>query len=122
MRWALALSTAISVLAACGDSSAPAPDVPNPIPRIEPSPTFERGGAAQPITVRGSNFVANSVVRVNGADRVTQFISSSELRASLTTDDAAQIQLIDITVFNPPPSGGTSNIVRVTIEAPVVLV
>ena len=41
------------------------------------------------MTVNGTGFVASSVVRWNGADRVTTFVSSTQLRAAISAPDLA---------------------------------
>lgn len=59
------------------------------------------------LTVKGSSFTQNSVVRWNGQDRPTTFISSTELTANLPGSDAIPGSNNTITVFDPV--GGVSN-------------
>ena len=66
------------------------------------------GGAAFTLTVNGSGFVASSVVRWNGANRPTTFISASQLQAAIDAGDLAAAGTVPVTVFTPPPGGGTS--------------
>jgi hypothetical protein len=83
----------------------------NPVPTttsIAPT-TRTMGGGAFTLTIDGTNFVGNSVVRVNGAARTTTFVSSTELTASIPATDTAATGTRSITVFNPTPGGGTSN-------------
>ena len=47
------------------------------------------GGAAITLTVNGSGFVASSVVRWNGANRPTTFVSASQLQAVIDAGDLA---------------------------------
>ena len=47
------------------------------------------GGPAFTLTVSGSNFVSNSTVRWNGANRTTTFVSSSQLTAAIPAADIA---------------------------------
>jgi hypothetical protein len=54
-------------------------------------------------------------VRVNGADRSTQFISATELRATLPASDFASSVPIQVVVFNPSPGGGLSNVATLTV-------
>ena len=65
------------------------------------------GGAAFTLTVDGSAFTSGSIVRWNGANRVTTFTSSSRLRASIPASDLAVIGAAQVTVFDPV-SGQTS--------------
>jgi 6-phosphogluconolactonase (cycloisomerase 2 family) len=67
------------------------------------------GGAAFTLTVNGSYFVANSVVRWNGTDRPTAFVSSSQITAQIPASDIASTGTAAITVFNPGAGGGTAN-------------
>ncbi len=60
------------------------------------------------ITATGTNFVASSVVRWNGQDRVTTFGSSTQLTAQILASDVAAIGSATVTVFTPAPGGGTS--------------
>jgi hypothetical protein len=97
---------------------------PNPVPVITAlSPNAVTAGSGQfTLTVTGSNFVQNSVVRFNGQDRLTVFVSSTELRATITAGDVLNGGSAAITVFNPAPAGGLSNSLTLTINfaAPVI--
>ena len=81
------------------------------------------GGAAFTLTVNGSNFLASSVVRWNGTDRATTYVSASQLRAAISASDVASAGTALITVFNPPPGGGTSTALPFAIsQAPSLAV
>jgi len=83
----------------------------NPVPAttsLSPASATE-GGAAFTLTVNGSNFIAGSVVRWNGLDRTTTYVSSTQLTASITAADIATAGTASVTVFNPAPGGGISN-------------
>jgi M6 family metalloprotease-like protein len=67
------------------------------------------------LKVYGSDFYSNSVVRWNGLDRTTYYISPTELHALITGLDMAALtagpdHTADVTVFNPQPGGGESPI------------
>ena len=66
------------------------------------------GGPTFTLTVNGSNFVAGSVVRWNGSDRATTYVSASQLTASINSIDIASAGSATVTVFNPAPGGGAS--------------
>jgi hypothetical protein len=74
------------------------------------------GGAGFMLTVEGSGFNSGSIVKWNGADRATAFVSTTRLTASIPASDLSPAGTASITVFNPPPGGGTSNtrIFRIT--------
>jgi uncharacterized protein (TIGR03437 family) len=87
------------------------------------SPSTIVGGSAITLTVNGSGFYASSVVQWNGANRPTSFVSSSQLTAAIPATDTAAPGTAKVTVTSPPPGGGTSNAVNITItanSAPVV--
>jgi len=94
--------------------------IANPVPTITsltPVST-NAGGAAFTLAVNGTSFVSGAKVRWNGADRVTNFASSSLLLASISASDIANVGTAWITVFNPSPGGGASNSVTFSIAAP----
>jgi Tol biopolymer transport system component len=74
------------------------------------------------LTVSGTNFVSTSVVRWNGADRVTTFVSKNQIQATVPASEVAAIGTASITVFNPAPGGGASNSFDFSIENPRPLV
>ncbi|HWQ32609.1 MAG TPA: hypothetical protein VNQ79_06980 [Blastocatellia bacterium] len=84
---------------------------PNPVPVIGSiAPGSVAAGAADTtLTITGTNFVESSVVRWNGLDRATTFVSSTELKALIPETDLVAPAMATITVFNPPPEGGLSN-------------
>jgi subtilisin family serine protease len=90
-------------------------DSPTPsLTSVSPA-TISAGTPNLSLTVNGSGFVYGSVVRWNGADRATTYVSASELRASIPDSDIASAGTAGITVFNPPPAGGLSASLPVTI-------
>jgi hypothetical protein len=60
------------------------------------------------LQVAGTGFVPGSSVRVNGAGRVTTFVSPTRLVARIPASDLATPGLASITVVNPAPGGGPS--------------
>lgn len=70
--------------------------------------TSQTGGPDFTLTVNGSNFVSNSVVRWEGLDRATTFVSNTQLQAAISAADIATPGNRQVTVFNPAPGGGTS--------------
>ena len=66
--------------------------------------------------IKGSYFIRQSVVRWNGGDRPTMFISGTELEAKIPAEDLKRAGAAQVTVFNPAPGGGTSDIITFTIS------
>lgn len=90
---------------------------PNPIPSlvsISPN-SATAGGPAFTLTVNGSGFVNGSVVRWNGSNRATTFVSGAQLTAQISATDIAAAGAASVTVFNPTPGGGLSNPLTFTI-------
>jgi subtilisin family serine protease len=65
---------------------------------LSPS-SIAAGSAAFTLTANGSGFTSTSVVRWNGADRATTFVSASQLRASIAAADVATAGTASVTVF-----------------------
>jgi len=106
-----------------GGSSAPltftinAP-VGNPVPQtttINPT-NFLEGGTAFLLTVTGNSFLPTSVVRWNGVDRATAYVSDSQLQATIPDTDIAAAGTAQVSVFTPAPGGGLSNSQTFTID------
>lgn len=77
------------------------------------------------INVNGRGFASSSIVRWNGADRLTSFINSNMLSVNITAADLSVAGTASVTVFNPPPQGGptgsTSNALTFTVLESVPL-
>ena len=73
------------------------------------------GSAAFTLTVNGVNFENGSVVRWNGVDRTTAFVSASQVTASIPGSDLASLGTASVTVFNGVSGGGVSNTVAFNI-------
>ena len=67
------------------------------------------------ITVNGTNFIATSAVSFNGNPRATQFISASQLTATVLASDVATGGSINVKVSNPSPGGGVSGTATFTV-------
>ena len=86
------------------------------------SPTFvTTGGPALTLTVSGSNFVSGSKVRWNGSDRVTTFVSATQLRANILAADVATAGSVPVTVFNPDGSLSNAMIFEIRSPQPAVI-
>jgi hypothetical protein len=94
----------------------------NPVPLInQPLVPDARkpGGAGFTLRVNGTGFVSSSVVNWNGRPRTTTFVSDSELKAIILASDVAKDSTASVTVFNPRPGGGTSNVAFFPIALPI---
>jgi hypothetical protein len=93
-----------------GTSNAQILSVNNPVPTTTSiSPTSKITGSAEfEITINGTNFVSDSIVNFNGSSRVTTYISSTELTATILATDLTIADNFNITVTNSTPGGGTS--------------
>lgn len=80
------------------------------------APSVRAAGDPQfPLTVNGSGFSTCSVVRLDGSDRATTYVSPTQLTALITATDQAAGATRTVTVFTPAPGGGTSNGQTLTI-------
>ena len=77
------------------------------------------GSAAASVIVRGSNFVADSKIRWNDADRATIYVSDTELRFVIPFSDLLTPGNNRITVSSPAPGGGISNEANFAVLYPV---
>ncbi len=111
-------------MAGCGGGGGTTPiPIGNPVPQVNSlSPSSATvGGAGFNLTVNGSGFVTTSVVRWNGSDRPTTFLSNVQLRAAIPDTDIAAVGSAQVTVFNPSPGGGVSAAATFSINPPPVL-
>jgi hypothetical protein len=60
------------------------------------------------------------MVRWNGADRVTTFVSGSQLRAAVAASDIAAAGAVPVGVFTAAPGGGTSATQTLTVTAATI--
>lgn len=93
----------------------------NPIPFINQPlvpDAVAPDGPAFTLTVNGTGFVSGAIVNWNGTGLVTTFVSASELTATVPATDIAIAGTGTVTVTNPTPGGGTSNIQYVSVAYP----
>ena len=104
-----------------GGLSAPdtfAVEFPQPvISALSPDSAFTGSGFT--LTVVGTRFMPQAVVRWNGNTRTTTFVSATKLQAAIPASDVATSGSPMITVVHPPPGGGSSAAVAFRVrEAP----
>ena len=85
------------------------------IVNIEPR-TVPAGSSEVSLTVTGGNFLPESLVRFNGDDRPTTFVTVTQLTVRIPASDLASPGEAQVTVFNPPPGGGSSDAAVLRIQ------
>ncbi|MGH8719484.1 MAG: IPT/TIG domain-containing protein, partial [Burkholderiales bacterium] len=84
-----------------GGSAPPPPPPPSDPTLTSLSPnSATAGGPAFTLTVNGSNFVSALVVRWNGVNRPTTFVSATQLTAAIPATDIASAGTAQVTVAN----------------------
>ena len=84
------------------------------------SPALVQAGSTPfQITVTGSGFNSASTVEINGAAKLTTYVSSTQLTATVDAPLVANYGWAGVTVSNPAPGGGVSNVTPLTIYAVV---
>jgi hypothetical protein len=95
---------------------------PYPVPTLTsltPAPAV--AGLPATLTINGTGFVSSSVVRWNGANRTTTYVSATQVRINVPASDVASVGTAQLSVFNPSPGGGLSNLASLDIvPAPVL--
>ncbi len=90
----------------------------NPLPTVATASASVASVAAGAVvlTVKGSDFVADSAVQWNGANCATRFVSASRLEALVPVRLLGRQRRGQVQVVNPEPGGGASNAVVVTLD------
>lgn len=114
-RQTLLCAMLLGLLSVLSSAQAPVPFVSQPLVPDATAP----GGPDFTLTVNGVGFVSNSVVQWNKTALVTQFISGTRLTAIVPAADIATLSTADVTVVNPAPGGGVSNLAFFTVTANV---
>ena len=81
---------------------------------INPQTVF-RGTATFELTVNGTNFAEGFIVRWNGQNRPTTFVSSVQLKAQISSSDLQSAGQFPITVVNPNNGGIISSSVSINV-------
>ena len=102
-----------------GVSNAAEFTVNNPLPLLTSlsPPQATVGGSWFTLTVHGSKFVPGSFARWDGQARDTTYVSGTELRAAIASEDIDTAGQFEVTVVNPAPGGGVSGPVGFPIAA-----
>jgi hypothetical protein len=90
-----------------------------PVPTITSvAPTPAMALSAFTLTVTGTGFYPTSVIRWNGVDRPTTYVSATSLTAAIPASDVPVPGTASIVVVNPTPGGGASAAKSLTVQAP----
>ena len=98
----------------------------NPTPPVSPNPSpviysispnsVNAGSESITVTITGAGFVPNSLAEKNNSYRSTGYTDSNNLTMTLNASDLATPGSYLITVSNPAPGGGTSNVEYLTVK------
>ena len=102
--------------AATFNIAAPGQNPPPTITQLAPaSANLGSVGSEWTLAVIGTNFVDGIQGQWNGVTRPTTFVSTSEVRLSLSAADLLAPGTASVVVENPAPGGGLSNVATFTI-------
>ncbi len=92
----------------------------NPVPTITSlNPvTITAGSPPFLLTVTGAQFVNGSTIHWNGTALATTVMSSTQLQATIDTENILITGTVSVTVTNPAPGGGLSNVLTFFVEGP----
>jgi C1A family cysteine protease len=90
---------------------------PHPVPQLlSTSPSrVPAGSPGFTLILKGTGFTPVSVVRWNGTARTTTYISPEEVSAVVPSSDISLPGTATVTVYNPPPGGGVSTGIPLSI-------
>jgi len=113
LAWANAAGGPVTVTARNGvftDTSQVTVYAENPVPiltSVDPQQVVA-GSASLILTVTGSGFVPTSRVRLEGTDLETSYLAANRLEANVPAAWLGELAVLEVSVYNPPPGGGTS--------------
>ncbi len=93
----------------------------NPVPLVNQPlvpDAVAPGGSGFTLTVNGTGFVSGAVVNWDETGLVTTFVSESQLTATVPAADISAAGTGSVTVTNPTPGSGTSNVQYVGVAYP----
>ena len=70
------------------------------------------------LTVNGTNFLPSSIVYWNGQPLATIFLSATQLLAQVPVAFLLEVEQASVTVLNPAPSWGLSNVWSLNVQQP----
>jgi uncharacterized protein (TIGR03437 family) len=100
------------------------PSTQNPSPTIthlSPS-AVPAGSASTTLTIEGSGFISSSQITLGAFYHPAKAVNSTQLQITLTPADLGTIGNFGVQVINPPPGGGSSNVVNFTVSSTGVVI
>ena len=104
-------------------TTTPAANLPAPSITSLSQTSVTAGSLTFTLSVTGSSFVPCSVVRWDGSDKATAYVSATQLDATIPAADVftagvggATARTVQVTVFTLTPGGGTSGAITFTIN------
>jgi hypothetical protein len=101
-----------------GQSAALNVVIKNPLPQITSlttaTPVFF-GSPDTMLTVNGTGFNAASILRVNGSQLLANLVGATQMTAMLPSSVFTQLGNVLVSVMNPAPGGGTSNVAMLAV-------
>lgn len=92
----------------------PAPAISQPLVPTSVAP----GTSTFTLTVNGTGFVSGTVVNWNHSPRPTTFVSVTRVTAQISSADVAHAGTNSVSVSNPGPGGGSSNVTWFAVTVP----
>ena len=77
------------------------------------------GATSQAVTINGTGFVSTSTVTYNSVAHTPTYVSSAQLKITLSATDLVTAGTYPVVVTNPAPGGGASNAVSFTVGNPL---
>jgi hypothetical protein len=93
----------------------------NPVPFLNQPlipAAISPGGLQFTLSANGTGFLPTLIVDFNGAALATTFVSDRQLTAVVPAANIATAATASITVVNPAPGGGSSNVVYLPVSTP----
>jgi hypothetical protein len=93
----------------------------NPVPFVNQPlvpDTASPGGPGFTLTLNGTGFLRSSTVNFNGAALATTYVNGDQLTAVVPAADIATAATASLTVVNPNPGGGSSNVIFFPVATP----
>jgi hypothetical protein len=109
--------TSVAVTLSISPTTTPLPHIDS----ISPTGVFAGSGSFT-LVISGSGFVAQSSVTVNGSNLAPSSVSSTTIQLAMPATDVAAVGTVNIAVVNPPPGGGTSNTMQLSVGNPVPVI
>jgi len=123
-RWSLLalVAAVLGFIGGCSSSSSNSPNATPTVSTVIPS-NVTAGSQSFTLFVTGTGFIEGhegaSFVYWNNSPRSTVFnTATAQLQATIPASDLVTPGIVEVTVANPTPGGGTSSAVTFTIEAP----